>query len=119
MHDVLQILPFIFLRPAARQRMLDALVWQSWPAGKVILRQRDGGEWRNVSGSSFNVRMYNPRGEEKLNTTIRATDFGAIQFEMRLAKDAALGTWYYYVQTGSAVPTCRLKSTRSPSSKSA
>lgn len=41
MHDVLQILPFIFLRPAARQRMLDALVWQSWPAGKVILRQGD------------------------------------------------------------------------------
>lgn len=67
--------------------------------GKIILRQRDGGEWRNVSGSSFVVRMYNPRGEEKLNTTIRATDYGAVQFEMPLAKDAALGTWYYYVQS--------------------
>ncbi|MBZ0138093.1 MAG: hypothetical protein K8I27_17185 [Planctomycetes bacterium] len=68
--------------------------------GKVILRQRDGGEWKNVNGGSFRIELYNTRGEEKLAKNIRATEFGALEFDLPLAKDAALGAWYYYVRAG-------------------
>lgn len=69
--------------------------------GKVILRQRDGGEWKNVSGAPFRVELYNPKGEQKLNKRMFATKFGAIEFDLDLAVDAALGGWYYYIRSGS------------------
>ncbi|MCA8935618.1 MAG: hypothetical protein KDB68_05380 [Planctomycetes bacterium] len=69
--------------------------------GKVILRQRDGGEWKNVSGASFRIELYNPRGEQKLNKTLFATKFGALEYDLDLKGDAALGGWYYYVRSGS------------------
>jgi uncharacterized protein YfaS (alpha-2-macroglobulin family) len=68
--------------------------------GKIILRQRDGGEWKNVSGSSFSVEIYNPRGEQKLQKTYSATKFGAIEYDLSLDIDASLGAWYYYVRAG-------------------
>lgn len=68
--------------------------------GKVILRQRDGGEWKNVAGDNFNIEIYDPRGEQKLKQRLRATQYGALEYDMPLAKDAALGAWYYYVRAG-------------------
>ncbi|MDH5642264.1 MAG: MG2 domain-containing protein, partial [Nitrospira sp.] len=67
---------------------------------KTILRNRDGGEWRNVSGGRYSVQIFNPKGEEKLNTTVTAGKFGAIEVDLELASDAALGSWYYYVRAG-------------------
>ncbi|MCC6466025.1 MAG: hypothetical protein IT463_11860 [Planctomycetes bacterium] len=69
--------------------------------GKIILRQRDGGEWRNVAGADFHIELYNPKGEQKLNKVLRAGKYGAVEYDLKLDKDAALGTWYYYLRTGS------------------
>lgn len=69
--------------------------------GKIIMRQRDGGEWKNVAGGDFNLQVYNPRGEQKLNKNIRAGKFGTIEYDLPLDKDAALGSWYYYLRTAS------------------
>jgi uncharacterized protein YfaS (alpha-2-macroglobulin family)/tetratricopeptide (TPR) repeat protein len=83
--------------------MTDRPVYRPGDAvhGKILLRQRDGGEWRNVSDQNFMVQLYNPRGEEKLNKLFTATKFGALEYDLELAKDAALGAWYYYVRSGS------------------
>ena len=67
--------------------------------GKVLLRQRDGGMWKNVAGDGFRIEIYNPRGEEKLKTNLRATEFGALEYDLPLASDASLGGWYYYVRS--------------------
>ncbi|MCA8913949.1 MAG: hypothetical protein KDB90_00955 [Planctomycetes bacterium] len=69
--------------------------------GKILLRQRDGGEWKNVAGARFQLELYNPRGEQKLNKTISATKFGALEYDLDLKKDDALGAWYFYVRSGS------------------
>ncbi|MEE9311098.1 MAG: MG2 domain-containing protein, partial [Planctomycetota bacterium] len=65
--------------------------------GKIILRQRNGGEWENVKGRGFRLQMYNAKGEEKFNKKIQATSFGAIEYDIDLAKDASLGGWYFYL----------------------
>ncbi|MEZ4317846.1 MAG: cyclic nucleotide-binding domain-containing protein [Myxococcota bacterium] len=41
MPNVLDILPFQYLGRDARQRFSEALTWQDWPEGKVIVRQGD------------------------------------------------------------------------------
>ncbi|MHC4841300.1 MAG: MG2 domain-containing protein, partial [Planctomycetota bacterium] len=68
--------------------------------GKIILRQRNGGEWENVKGRTFRLQMYNAKGEEKFNKRINATSFGALEYDIDLASDAALGGWYYYLYSG-------------------
>ncbi|MCL4731375.1 MAG: hypothetical protein KJ044_13170, partial [Planctomycetes bacterium] len=67
--------------------------------GKIIMRQRDGGEWRNVAGGDFLLEIYNPKGEQKFKKVLRAGKFGAIEYELPLDKDAGLGAWYYYLRT--------------------
>lgn len=69
--------------------------------GKIIMRQRNGGEWNNVAGGDFLLEIYNPRGEQKLKKVIRAGKFGAIEYELPLDKEAGLGAWYYYLRTAS------------------
>jgi uncharacterized protein YfaS (alpha-2-macroglobulin family) len=65
---------------------------------KVILRKKDGGEWKNVSGGAFKVQIYNPKGEAIIDDTFRATKFGALEVDFTLKKDAALGSWYTYIR---------------------
>jgi hypothetical protein len=67
--------------------------------GKIILRQRDGGEWKNVAGGDFQLEIRTPKGEEKFKQTLRAGKFGAITYDLSLDKDAALGSWYYYLRS--------------------
>jgi len=69
--------------------------------GKIIMRQRDGGEWKNTAGGDFLLEIYNPKGEQKLKKVIRASKFGAIEYDLPLDKDAGLGAWYYYLRTAS------------------
>lgn len=67
--------------------------------GKIIMRQRDGGEWKNIAGGDFSLEIYNPKGEQKYKKLLRAGKFGAIEYELPLDKDAGLGAWYYYLRT--------------------
>src|SRR5690606_29228814 len=61
--------------------------------GKIIIRQRDGGEWESVAGMSAHLEIRDPRGEKRFDRTLRASPFGAIEYELPLAGDAALGNW--------------------------
>ncbi|MCA8913746.1 MAG: hypothetical protein KDB82_18825, partial [Planctomycetes bacterium] len=65
------------------------------------LRQRDGGEWKNVAGAPFRVEIYNPKGEQKLAKRLFATKFGALEYDLPLDAEAGLGGWYFYVRSGS------------------
>jgi len=65
---------------------------------KVIVRQKDGGEWRNVSGGTFRIDIYDPKGEAKIADNFRATKFGALEIDFTLKKDAALGTYYMNIR---------------------
>ncbi|MBX3460715.1 MAG: hypothetical protein KF696_12255 [Planctomycetes bacterium] len=67
--------------------------------GKIILRRRDGGEWRNVPGMSAHLEIRDARGEERFSRQISANDFGALEYDLPLAKDAALGNWRFIIRS--------------------
>src|SRR5690606_4529977 len=67
--------------------------------GKIIIRQRDGGEWENVAGMSAHLEIRDPRGEKRFDRTLRASPFGAIEYELPLAGDAALGNWRFILRS--------------------
>ncbi len=67
---------------------------------KVILRQKTGGEWRNVEGGAFRIEVYDAKGEARIQENYKATRFGAVEIDFTLKGDAALGAYYIYVRGG-------------------
>lgn len=68
--------------------------------GKIIMRKRDGGEWKNIAGTSAHLEIRDARGEERFSKTVYASDYGAFEYDLPLALDAALGNWRFILRSG-------------------
>ena len=67
---------------------------------KVILRDKEGNELRNIAGTDFSVTIKSPKNKEVYSQTLKSDDLGTISGNLKLEEEADLGNYSIIISKG-------------------